>query len=209
MGTLYYTKTTFSKSIIFFQINENIEQVFTKFVNEGKATIRLKEPPVDINIQCDAIQLKSFLHVLKLGLSNKIDHKILTLSNLNPKTLKAAPKTKIVIRQPSDYPVLQGFPRVTEELHILGLQRRSFDRQILKLQSLRVLNLSENQLTNLPQELGTLPNLQEFNVSNNRLGKSPISKWSWLNGNNIAKNLRLLNLSSNEVHILFNYNILL
>lgn len=32
----------------FKQLKENIEQFFTKFMDEGKATVRLKEPPVDI-----------------------------------------------------------------------------------------------------------------------------------------------------------------
>ncbi|EAW65764.1 leucine rich repeat protein 1 [Homo sapiens] len=31
-----------------YELRENIEQFFTKFVDEGKATVRLKEPPVDI-----------------------------------------------------------------------------------------------------------------------------------------------------------------
>ncbi|XP_016837509.1 leucine-rich repeat protein 1 [Nasonia vitripennis] len=182
-----------------YKVDNNIEKVFTRCINEGKATIRLKEPPHDINISCDPIQLKSFLHVLKLGLSKKLDPAVLTLSNLNPKPIKAPPKTKIVIKQTSEYPVLQGFPRTTEELCLAGLQRKSFDRQILKLQSLRILNLSDNNITSLPRELGTLAKLQELNVSGNQLGKGPISKWSWLSCSNIAKNLRLLNLSNNQM----------
>ncbi|XP_057581159.1 leucine-rich repeat protein 1 isoform X5 [Hippopotamus amphibius kiboko] len=31
-----------------YELKENVEQFFTKFVDEGKATVRLKEPPVDI-----------------------------------------------------------------------------------------------------------------------------------------------------------------
>uniref|UniRef100_A0A670XUF5 PIF1/LRR1 pleckstrin homology domain-containing protein n=1 Tax=Pseudonaja textilis TaxID=8673 RepID=A0A670XUF5_PSETE len=31
-----------------YQLKENIDQLFTKFVDEGKATLRLKEPAVDI-----------------------------------------------------------------------------------------------------------------------------------------------------------------
>lgn len=151
-----------------------------------------------MNIQSDVIQLKSFLHLLKLGLTKKQNLSVLNLSNLNPKKI-TAPKTKVIIKQASDYPVLAGFPRITEELHLSGLQRKSFDRQILKLQSLRILNLSQNQLTSIPQELGALPNLQELNLSDNLLGKNPISKWSWLNGLNISKTLRSLNLNSNQV----------
>lgn len=184
--------------LYFLQVNNNIEKVYTKFINEGKVTISLTEPPHDIIIQCDALQLKSFLHTLKLGLTKKENLSVLNLSNLNPKNI-TVPKTKVVIKQSADYPVLKGFPRTTEELHLSGLERKSFDRQILKLQSLKVLNLSQNQLTSIPQELGGLPNLQELNLSDNLLGKSPISKWLWLNGLNISKTLQSLNLSSNQV----------
>lgn len=33
---------------LFLQIRDNIEQIFAKFINEGKATIRLKDPPQDL-----------------------------------------------------------------------------------------------------------------------------------------------------------------
>lgn len=37
---------TFAKFL--FQLKDNIEKFFTWFVEEGKATVRLKEPAVDI-----------------------------------------------------------------------------------------------------------------------------------------------------------------
>uniref|UniRef100_A0A8C0CG67 PIF1/LRR1 pleckstrin homology domain-containing protein n=1 Tax=Balaenoptera musculus TaxID=9771 RepID=A0A8C0CG67_BALMU len=40
-----------------YELKENIEQFFTKFVDEGKATVRLKEPPVDICLSKDSIWL--------------------------------------------------------------------------------------------------------------------------------------------------------
>ena len=137
--------------------------------------------------------------MIKLGLINKIDAKVLKLSDLDSKKLNEALKTKIVIKHKADYPIFQGFPKITEELHTIGLQRKSFDRQILRLQNLKILNLSDNLLTTLPQELGSLPNLVELDLSNNKLGCCPSSRWSWLSRNNISKNLRSLNLSYNEV----------
>ena len=35
-------------SLLLFQIKGNTEKVFTKFVHEGKATLRFSEPPHDI-----------------------------------------------------------------------------------------------------------------------------------------------------------------
>ena len=34
--------------VFMLQLKDNIEKFFTKFVGEGKATLRLKEPAVDI-----------------------------------------------------------------------------------------------------------------------------------------------------------------
>lgn len=42
-----------------------IKQVFVKCLNEGKATIRFEEPPHDLCIKCEAIQLKCFMRLLK------------------------------------------------------------------------------------------------------------------------------------------------
>ncbi|XP_043275954.1 leucine-rich repeat protein 1 [Venturia canescens] len=181
-----------------YKIDDNIEKIFTKFVNDGKATIRLKEPPHDLIIQSDVVQLKSFLHVLKLGLLKKLDPAVLSVSNMNPKTFTTQ-KTKVVITKKADYPVLEGFPRTTEILHLAKLERKSFDRQILRLQSLKILDLSENQLSSLPNELGTLPNLTELHLASNRLKFDLSSKSTWLDGTNIRKNLKLLDISSNEI----------
>ena len=79
----------------------NIEKVFTKFVNEGKATVRFKRPAHDICItKCDVIQLKAFLNVLRnvlekkdlsgLTLSGKIDRHFFQLSR---KIVKANAKS--------------------------------------------------------------------------------------------------------------------
>lgn len=115
--------------------------------------------------------------------------------------------TKIVVNKPSEYPVLKGFPKTTQELFIIGLNRRSFDRQILQLQSLRVLDLSKNSLTFLPKELGTLPNLQNLNLSYNCLGRNQscsVSKreWEWLEQSAIKNKLTNLEINHNQV----NYN---
>ncbi|KAK2574944.1 hypothetical protein KPH14_008709 [Odynerus spinipes] len=190
-------QTEQNKSGTKYKVNNNIERIFEKFINNGKATIRMTEPPHDLIIQSDAIPLKSFVHVLKLAMSNKVDLSTLAISNLNPKKISNVQKTKITIKKNSEYPTLQGFPRFTEELHIVGLDRKSFDLQILKLNCLKVLNLSNNQVTSLPKDLGTLPHLRELILSQNQLGKATLSKWAWLDQNNIRSTLCLLDLSSN------------
>lgn len=108
-------------------------------------------------------------------------------------------KVKVVVKKKSEYPTLQGFPRTTEHLILRGLDRKSFDRQILRLQSLRILDLSDNKISYLPKEVGTLPHLQQLLLSQNNLGKSPGSKWAWLEQTAIKQNLHFLDISSNSV----------
>ncbi|KAK0090968.1 hypothetical protein PV326_003945 [Microctonus aethiopoides] len=187
-----------------YKVKNNIENVFTKFVSDGKSTIRLKEPAIDLTIKCNnPIELKSFLHILKLGLEDKLHTSILSVSNLNPKKINPPPKKKVTIKSKADYPVLKGFPRTTEELYLCGLDRKSFDRQILRLQSLRVLDLSNNSLSSLPKEIGTLPHLKSLHLGQNEFGAVQNSNaWSWLNHINIQNNLQLLDLSENHLKYL-------
>ncbi|KAG8040974.1 hypothetical protein G9C98_001962 [Cotesia typhae] len=197
-----------------YKIDNNIENIFTKFINDGKSTIRFKEPPVDLNIKSnDALQLKSFLKALQLGFNKKLsDDTVVKLKDLNSKTNSfpvSTAKKKVFVRSKAEYPVLEGFPRTTEELHVSGLGRKSFDRQMLRLQSLRILNLSNNAISSVPKELGNVfACLTELNLASNLLGETPgivnnyqsiKNKWLWLNGTSITKTLRLLDLSDNNL----------
>ncbi|EFN76366.1 leucine-rich repeat protein 1 isoform X1 [Harpegnathos saltator] len=181
-----------------YKTRNNVEKVFTRFIDDGKATIRLKEPSHDLIIQSEAIQLKSFLRVLKLGLFKVDQSSFPIISNLSLKNMGGCQNNKLVIKKDSDYPVLKGFPKMLEELSVLGLKKKSFDRQILNLQFLRVLNLSNNQITSLPKEVGCMPHLRELLISQNHLGRSQ-SKWKWIDQAAIKKNLHLLDISSNVI----------
>lgn len=159
------------------------------------------EPCHDLIIQSDAIQLKSFLNVLKHitnGHYKDIDKYILK-SNTTFSSSEFYSLEKVVVKKKSEYPILQGFPRMTEQLVLSGLDRKSFDRQILTLQSLKFLDLSNNKISFLPKELGTLPHLQALDLSCNNLGKSVRSKWAWLEQIALRSNLNFLNISNNLV----------
>ena len=56
-----------------FQVKENLQQVFSKFLEKGKATIRLKEPPHDLFI--DKV-IAVFLNQIALG-GREVLHKVL------------------------------------------------------------------------------------------------------------------------------------
>lgn len=58
--------------------------------------------------------------------------------------------------------------------------------------------MSNNHIDHLPKRLGDLP-LVQLDLSNNRLGKSILNDWDWLDKQRIKSSLQNLNLSSNEV----------
>lgn len=185
------------------QVKDNIGNIFTRFVHEGKCTIRLNQPAHDLVIQADPLLLKSFLRVIKLGLFKTGSEPEPKVPVLSEKYFRPKVQTKCVVTSNADYPTLQGFARTTQQLYIVGLQRKSFDRQILRLDQLRVLDLSKNLLRSLPVEVGNLPHLAEVLLAENLLGKAPQTAWNWLNGDAIKRKLALLDLGNNEVGKLF------
>ncbi|XP_011351004.1 leucine-rich repeat protein 1 isoform X2 [Ooceraea biroi] len=180
-----------------YKIIDNVAHMFTKFINNGKATIRLQQPPHDLIVHnSNVIRLKAFLRVLSQIMKGRSQDFDYFSTTVNSKDF-AKPQVKVVVKKKSEYPTLEGFPLTTEELFLTALGIRSFDRQILRLENLRVLDLSDNKLSFLPKELGTLPHLQHLVLAQNQFGKSPRFKWAWLESDAIKNNLRILDISHN------------
>lgn len=184
-----------------YKLLNNINGVLTKFINEGKATIQFKEPPHDLYIQAEHIQLRGFLLLLKRALEGKVTPKELTLSSMSVTAVplkNIAPK-KLVVKNRSELPT-KGFPRTLESVHIneIGLSKLCIG--ILQLQKLRVLDISDNCIEYLPNELKNLP-LGELNLSKNQLGKSTFNQWGWIGGI-LLKSLRTINISDNNLRYL-------
>lgn len=96
--------------------------MFTRFLNEGKATIRFKVPEHDLIICSDPVQIKAFFRILKLGLDGKTPLQSLQLSSLcstEGQTALKPVKTKLIVKCKNDYPTLSGFPRTLEVLQVL------------------------------------------------------------------------------------------
>lgn len=131
---------------------KSVKQMFIKFINEGKATIRFEEPPHDLCIKCEHIQLKCFVKLLRSCIVG--DTKAINLAKLSSVavTHKESP-TKMVIRDRSAFPN-KGFPRTLESLCISGLNLCNFRRDILLLKQLVVLDLSNNVIEHIPPEFG-------------------------------------------------------
>lgn len=130
-----------------------MKQVFVKCLNEGKVTLRFEEPAHDLCIKSEVIQLKSFMRLLKSCVTGDTnDLKISTFTSIGV-TVKDVAPTNLVIGNRSEFPT-KGFPRTLESLHITGLKLCNFRRDILLLNRLVVLDLSNNEIEKIPAEFG-------------------------------------------------------
>lgn len=130
-----------------YKVKDNIHVVHTKFVLDGKTTIGFIQPPDNLLIKCDPIQLKGFLQTLKLGMDGK-DAINLRL-NINAATAipqKAQPQVRMVISKRSEYPI-KGFPRTLKSLTINNSQLVKLSFEICTLRNLTKLDVSGNKLT--------------------------------------------------------------
>ncbi|XP_046317294.1 leucine-rich repeat protein 1 isoform X1 [Marmota monax] len=181
------------------QLKENIEQFFTKFADEGKATIRLKEPPVDICLsKANSGSLKSFLSAVRLVHKGcDINASLSTLTPVKTSEFEKF-KTKMVITSKKDYPLSKNFPYSLEHLQVsyCGLVR--VDMRMLCLKNLRKLDLSHNHIKKLPATIGDLMHLQELNLNDNHLESFSVA----LCQSALQKSLRSLDLSKNKIKVL-------
>uniref|UniRef100_A0A182QC11 PIF1/LRR1 pleckstrin homology domain-containing protein n=1 Tax=Anopheles farauti TaxID=69004 RepID=A0A182QC11_9DIPT len=211
--------TSGNKTGIKYSVLKNIAKIFTRFLDEGKATISFITPEHDVQIKSDKIQLTAFLKVVKLVLVGgpvqesplsanlfsatpqppQLRLPCLTIGKKKTSILDSPSvlATKSVITNRKDYPT-KGFSRMLVSLQISDLKLARFDSQILLLQKLRSLNLSKNCLRNLPRALGQL-RLSELDLSSNSLVDS---SWEWLLEPNIQSTLQNLNISQNGLSFL-------
>ncbi|KAL1790276.1 leucine-rich repeat protein 1 isoform X1 [Sigmodon hispidus] len=182
-----------------YELKENIEQLFIKFVDEGKATVRLKEPPVDICLsKANPGSLKSFLSASRMA-HRGCDVSI-PLSTLKPvKTSEFENlKIKMVITSKKDYPLSKNFPYSLEHLQVSHCRLARIDMRMLCLKNLKKLDLSHNCIKKLPATIGDLTHLQELNLKDNHLESFNVS----LCLSTLQKSLQSLDLSKNKIKAL-------
>ncbi|NXD28087.1 LLR1 protein, partial [Spelaeornis formosus] len=183
-----------------YQVQHNVERLFTRFVEEGKATVRLREPAVDLCLsKADVISLKTFLSALRLA-HQGTDTDVLPLSPLVPAKNSDVekPKTKMIITSRRDYPLTKSFPFSLEHLQTSYCKLARLDSRVLCLRKLRKLDLSHNHIQQLPAALGELPCLQELDLRDNHL--EAFSGALCTSG--LQKSLQLLDLSQNRIQAL-------
>ncbi|XP_045423745.1 leucine-rich repeat protein 1 isoform X1 [Lemur catta] len=182
-----------------YELKENIEQLFTKFVDEGKATVRLKEPPVDICLsKANSSSLKGFLSAVRLVHRGcDVDAPLSTLTPAKTSEFEKF-KTKMVITSKKDYPLGKNFPYSLEHLQTSYCGLIRVDMRMLCLKNLRKLDLSHNHIKKLPATIGDLIHLQELNLNDNHLESFSVA----LCHSTLQKSLQHLDLSKNKIKAL-------
>ncbi|NXA14927.1 LLR1 protein, partial [Sapayoa aenigma] len=182
------------------QVQQNVERLFTRFVELGKATVRLREPAVDLRLsKANVSNLKAFLAALRLA-HQGTDAGVLPLSTLVPAKNSEVekPKTKMIITSRRDYPLTKSFPRSLEHLQASYCKLARIDTRLLCLEGLRKLDLSHNHIKQLPAALGELGSLQELDLHDNHLE----SFGGALCRSGLQSSLQLLDLSQNRLRAL-------
>ncbi|KAG7510882.1 leucine-rich repeat protein 1 [Solea senegalensis] len=180
-----------------YKLKDNIEKFFTWFVEEGKATVRLKEPAVDVCLsKADANSLKNFLSAARLA-DRGSDASSLPLSTLTPVRARDVeqPKKKMTIVSKKDYPLTSNFPYSLEQLQVSYCKLSRVDMRMLSLKALRKLDLSNNHIKQLPATIGDLGCLSELVLHNNHL--ETFSDALCLS--TLQRTLQLLDLSQNRL----------
>ncbi|XP_030854294.1 leucine-rich repeat protein 1-like [Strongylocentrotus purpuratus] len=176
----------------------NVVKIFGRFVQEGKATIRIHEPAQDVCIsKADPLQLKVLLTAVNLAHRDQ-DLPNVQLSSLVPakQSQVERPKTNVVIHRRQDYPITTGFPQRMEFLQVNGCSLKKVDSRILKAKHLKRLDLSSNSICEIPGNLDQLTNLSELNFSHNQLQYLPVGLCKSLH---LVRTLQCLNISHNHI----------
>ncbi|KAK6632722.1 hypothetical protein RUM43_013492 [Polyplax serrata] len=187
--------TSKNKSGTRYKVRGNIEKTFGQFKHEGKSTIRFTEPPHDLLISADKIQLGNFMVFLKKVWSNEVKS-VPEICKMTVPTVKSSSTNKLEISAKSEYPTFQGFPSNLQTLTINNCHLKRVDNRIMKLKSLTTLSLDRNNLTEIPIEFRKL-SLKHLSLSHNKLGKN-FQSWNFLSWP-LSECLEYLNLSGNEM----------
>ncbi|XP_063803611.1 leucine-rich repeat protein 1 [Pseudophryne corroboree] len=183
-----------------YKLQSNIENLFSKFLNEGKATIRLRAPAVDICLsKADVCSLKNFISAV--GMAHRgTDASPVPLSRLIPaKTSEIEkPRAKLIINCKKDYPLTKNFPYSLEHLQVSYCNLARVDMRMLCLKKLQKLDLSNNHIKKLPKTIGDLVYLQELTLHSNFLESFEVA----LCNSTLRHSLKSLDLSENKLKAL-------
>ncbi|KHN87939.1 Leucine-rich repeat protein 1 [Toxocara canis] len=175
-----------------------LSSVHMRFANEGRATVQLAEPSVDVFVsKATPDRLKKFLTLISCVMKGEdvdLDEKKRVRS-----TDFASQSKQMVIMKYSDYPVHPlGFPANLTELSIVGVGLCRVDGRWFGLKSLQVLDLRNNLLGEAPDfrtkflNVARLRGLQLLMLGKNKISNFTAEQWL-----SLPSSLLVLDISNN------------
>lgn len=183
-----------------YKIRNNIAKCMTRFMQEGKLTIELVEPRVNLMIsKGNPDDIKKLCSGLKLALKGESLLGKGLLSSADKKPTKIGKTLKITITSKKDYKAKlsreKGFPTELQEFQANGLGLRTIDTRLYKLRSLRILDLTRNDLSKIDPRLTKLK-LEVLLLADNRLTESSLPEN--FEDSILAQSLEKLDISTNK-----------
>uniref|UniRef100_A0A2P2HWB4 Leucine-rich repeat and death domain-containing protein 1-like n=1 Tax=Hirondellea gigas TaxID=1518452 RepID=A0A2P2HWB4_9CRUS len=177
-----------------YKVLKNLVGVFSKFAKEGKFTIRLKEPKLDLVVKTDPLQAQGFLKTLKACVTGTAK---VQLSNVAPVTQShlIKPKTSMVVNSKQEYPITTAFPYSLEHLMVNNCSLTHIEARMLRLKRLQSLILTNNCINELPRAVTAMQCLRELSLPGNRIDRLHPDIFD----GPIANTLSKLDLSNNEI----------
>lgn len=100
-----------------YKVTGNVEQIFSRFVSQGKLTIRFKQPQHDLCLSGEPAQVQRVLAAVT-GKDDRPKTGVLCPLLNKPNTKPMVPKTKMTILSRADYPVTTSFPNTLTVLKV-------------------------------------------------------------------------------------------
>ncbi|XP_018011273.1 leucine-rich repeat and death domain-containing protein 1 isoform X2 [Hyalella azteca] len=180
-----------------YKILNNVSYLFSKFIEEGKFTIRLINPNLDLLVKTDAEQAKKFVKILSLCVRGKVPKNLSSVEAIRTRDL-TKPEVSLNITSQQDYPVKTAFPAHLQQLIVTECKLNRVEGRILRLRRLEILNLSDNLIVEVPRTVADMAALTELVLSGNKIASLP----AHLFDGKINATLRKLDLARNQLVLL-------
>eukprot|EP00730_Choanoeca_flexa_P017029 TRINITY_DN8148_c0_g1_i1.p1 TRINITY_DN8148_c0_g1~~TRINITY_DN8148_c0_g1_i1.p1 ORF type:complete len:511 (+),score=92.52 TRINITY_DN8148_c0_g1_i1:156-1688(+) len=175
-------------------VSNNIDRVFAKFRSEGRCTIRLRKPAIDIAItKADPTVLTKFLDTLYNIHTHHSDLYLPSKDRL-ARLIKLNQSKELHVKRmqfDAGRALPRQFPTSLESLKILHHALRKLPVAVLNVTTLTALDLSHNEFSGVPLELNQLTGLVSLKLADNQLSAWPVKL--------TLPALRRLDLSNNRL----------
>ncbi|XP_020290246.1 plant intracellular Ras-group-related LRR protein 7-like [Pseudomyrmex gracilis] len=159
--------------------------------------------PVDSRFfNTDHHSLEQFFHLVKLMADG---HWYSVYKKLSSIEIDFTSEITEIVEKKRKYSSRESFPRTNKRLNFCKRNITKIHPRVLlctpTFHTLRELILTNNQISFLPKELGTLPHLYKLLLSYNCLGNTclEIAKWEWMEQTAISQSLKELYIDNNNL----------